>query len=533
MHRVGRYIVADAIGKGGMATVHLARMIGPSGFGRILAVKRLHPHLTHDSELVVMLLDEAKIAARIQSPYVVPTLDVAQAEDELAIAMEYVHGVSLHRLLQRAKDREERPDPGIVAMIMMNVLAGLHAAHELTDESGAPMRLVHRDVSPQNILVGVDGVARILDFGVATALGRVTTTREGHVKGKISYMSPEQLQGDPVDRRTDVFAAAVVMWEALAGKRLFGGEDERSAIGKILHGTPEPPGTAHPALDAVVVRGLARDRDARFSTADEMARAIEEALTPAAPSKVGQWVEALADAELADRKRAMAALEKANVANPVRPDDDETKSSQALAVAPPPPRKDARWVVALAVGLLGALGIGTTFFLRERTSATAHDLATVTTPATAADAAAAPLVTASVAPSAPASIPAPSPSPPAPVVRATARPVASVTATTKPSASATIAAAAPDCTNPYELDEQGRRRYRRECLGSGSVAPPTATTTSTVEPPCPGPGLVRRCSGQCVNLQTDDRNCGVCGNVCPVGKHCDGHMFCRDAQGNL
>ena len=209
MGRIGRYEIGDVIGSGGMAAVHVARMSGPSGFGRILAVKRLHPHLACQSHQVVMLLDEARISARIRSPFVVQTLDVVTEGEELLLVMEYVHGISLNRVVDAARARGERLEPGVVSSIMVHVLAGLHAAHELADVDGSALELVHRDVSPQNVLVGSDGLARLLDFGIARALGRLTATQDGYIKGKLAYMASEQLEGQPVDRRTDVFAASV------------------------------------------------------------------------------------------------------------------------------------------------------------------------------------------------------------------------------------------------------------------------------------------------------------------------------------
>ena len=192
---VGRYAICDAIASGGMATVHLGRLIGPVGFSRTVAVKRLHPQFAHDPDFTSMFLDEARLAARVQHPNVVPTLDVVLANDELLLVMEYVRGEALSRLVRAARERGERLPPRIVGAIASGALQGLHAAHEAVDEKGRPLGLVHRDMSPQNILVGVDGTARVLDFGIAKAEGRAHATREGQVKGKLLYMPPEQLQG--------------------------------------------------------------------------------------------------------------------------------------------------------------------------------------------------------------------------------------------------------------------------------------------------------------------------------------------------
>src|SRR5277367_6635205 len=189
---VGRYAIFDAIASGGMASVHFGRLIGPAGFSRTVAIKRLHESFALDPEFVSMFMDEARLAARIRHPNVVPTRDIVALEQELLLVMEYVPGESLSLLLKRARlARKPVPIP-IVADIIMQALSGLHAAHEAVGEAGEPLCIVHRDVSPQNILVGTDGVARVLDFGVAKAIGTMHQTRAGQVKGKIRYMAPEQ-----------------------------------------------------------------------------------------------------------------------------------------------------------------------------------------------------------------------------------------------------------------------------------------------------------------------------------------------------
>src|SRR6185436_11579431 len=204
----GRYVMYDEIAAGGMATVHLGRLRGERGFARTVAIKRLHSQYARDPDFVSMLVDEARIAARVKHPNVVPPLDIIATEaEELLLVMEYVHGEVLARLLGICVRRGEAVPPEIVVAIMVGALSGLHAAHEATSDHGEPLEIVHRDVSPPNILVGADGVARVLDFGVAKAGMRATITHDGSTKGKISYMSPEQLRGGVVDRRTDVFAA--------------------------------------------------------------------------------------------------------------------------------------------------------------------------------------------------------------------------------------------------------------------------------------------------------------------------------------
>src|SRR6202034_3666008 len=202
MRVVGRYALQQEIAAGGMASVYLGRMCGPVGFSPIVAIKSLHPQFAKDPEFVRMFLDEARLAGRIRHPNIVPVIDVHAEGDELFLVLEYVHGESPARLV-RASRRVDAPLPlPLAAAILGDVLQGLHAAHEAKDERGQPLGIVHRDVSPQNVLVGADGVARVLDFGIAKAKGRLYTTQDGRVKGKLSYMAPEQLRSDPVDRKS-------------------------------------------------------------------------------------------------------------------------------------------------------------------------------------------------------------------------------------------------------------------------------------------------------------------------------------------
>jgi eukaryotic-like serine/threonine-protein kinase len=223
---LGRYMIWDEIGAGGMATVHLGRVLGAAGFSRVVAIKRLHPHLLDSGKLTAMLIDEARIASRIRHPKVVSTIDVERVADELLLVMEYVHGPSLAWVQSNLRLRGKTMPVPIALRICLDVLEGLHAAHNAKSERGQPLNIVHRDVSPQNILVGAqDGIARLTDFGIAKAEGRVSFTHDGEIKGKLSYMSREQLLGERgeqvVDLRSDIYSIGVVLWEMLTGQRLF------------------------------------------------------------------------------------------------------------------------------------------------------------------------------------------------------------------------------------------------------------------------------------------------------------------------
>src|SRR5690349_19226664 len=204
---VGRYALFEEIACGGMAAVHVGRLVGPVGFSRTVAIKRLHPQFAKDPEFVTMFLDEARLAARVRHPNVVPTLDVVASQGELFLVMEYVQGEAFARLLHVTKQNGQRIPRDIVCSVLVAVLHGLHAAHEAKSERGEPLGIVHRDVSPQNILVGVDGIPRVLDFGIAKAIGRYQQTGQGVIKGKLGYMPPEQVRGEAIDRRADLYAA--------------------------------------------------------------------------------------------------------------------------------------------------------------------------------------------------------------------------------------------------------------------------------------------------------------------------------------
>ncbi len=329
VRRMGRYALYGKIASGGMATLYFGRLLGPSGFARAVAVKLLHPQFAQDPEFSAMFLDEARLASRIRSPYVVPTLDVVSEDGELAIVMEYIYGQSLATLVRSLSDTDAvrgssvLPDvPVAVAVsVLRDALQGLQAAHEATGEDGTPLRIVHRDVSPPNILVGTDGLAHVIDFGVAKAAGRLHTTRQGQLKGKLAYMAPEQLRGEPVTRRTDVYAASVVLWETLVGQRLFRAGDEGATVTRVLMGEVEPPSRAVrddrelaelqaiERLDAVVLRGLDRDSAKRFETAHDMAVALERCLAPAHAAEVAHWLEQVAGPALARRAAAITAIE--------------------------------------------------------------------------------------------------------------------------------------------------------------------------------------------------------------------------------
>ncbi len=319
---IGRYALYEAFASGGMATVHLGRDMGAGG--RTVAIKRLHAQFVNDPEFVTMLLDEARLAACVRHPNVVSMLDIVTLGHEPFLVMEYVQGESLSRLIRGTRERGMLIPGRVVGSVMTGALHGLHAAHEARNEHDELLGLIHRDVSPHNVLVGVDGYARMVDFGVAKAAGREQHTRAGQLKGKLSYMAPEQARFDVVNRQTDVYAAAVVMWEALTGQRLFYGETDGAILARVIEGRVEPPSQivrmTQPnvdratffeiaALDPVVMCGLALDPARRFGSAYDMAVAIERSLRLASPVEVSGWVTTVASDQMQIRAQRVIELE--------------------------------------------------------------------------------------------------------------------------------------------------------------------------------------------------------------------------------
>ncbi len=292
-----------------MGSVHLARVVGSDE--PPVAVKVLHPHLARDPAIVAMFVDEARVATRIDHPNVVAVSDVSLVGDDLVIVMDYVEGAPLHWLQRDLAERGRQMEIGLAVSIVADALEGLHAAHELTDPGGASAGLVHRDVSPQNILVGVDGVARVTDFGVAMSAGRLAKTApDAPVKGKVQYLAPEQVRRrGALDRRVDVFAAGILLWECLTGRTLFGGGTEAEAIARVLREPIDPPSVHRPevppALDDVCLRALERDVDRRFPTALAFAEALRQAAPSMTRADVGATVMEVSGDPIREKREAL------------------------------------------------------------------------------------------------------------------------------------------------------------------------------------------------------------------------------------
>jgi serine/threonine protein kinase len=311
--RVGRYVIGQELAAGGMATVHLGRMQGPAGFGKTVAIKRLHAQFAKDIDFAKMFLDEARVTSGLMHPNIVMTLDVLDETDGLYLVMEYVHGISL-AMLQREVDHEQSFPLRIVSAIVSNFLEGLHAAHEATDDLGAPLGVVHRDVSPQNVMVSFAGLAKIADFGIAKAAGRMHSTGDGSAKGKLSYMAPEQVNTQPVTPRTDVYAAGIVLWECLTRQKLVGGTSAAERLRALLELQVAPPSSITPglppALDALVMKALEKDPANRFATAKAMATELQKVVPPATSIEVADWLRETVPQLVKERDAALAKLQR-------------------------------------------------------------------------------------------------------------------------------------------------------------------------------------------------------------------------------
>mgnify|MGYP001500085282 CR=1 FL=1 len=484
---VERYELLGELATGGMATVYFGRQRGAFGFSRTVAIKSMHPQLAKDPAFRAMFIDEANLTARIKHPNVVPTLDIVASSTKLLIVMEYVEGVSLSVLLRAARAQNRKLPVPVVVAIVRDMLEGLHAAHELTDDAGAPLSVVHRDVSPQNLLVGVDGIARVVDFGVAKATGRSYQTQTGEIRGKVGYMAPEQMFGEAIDRRVDVYASGVVLWEALVTDRLFNAPTDAALILVVMQGTVTPPSLARgerlpEALDQLVRRALSRDPQSRFATAAEMLKELLAIATPASREEVAQVVRELAPVELALRAsylqqrspstevatlepEAKAILDVLTRATMTR-DAPVTGASTAGSSEGGPRRLVFPIAVALAVVTLLVVVSALAVVRRMRPAEAAS--AAGPPPASAQIVAGpepnpAPTEEGDVVPAPPLAAPASSEPPPAAAKSAKhgqKRPASKPT----PVASSAPTGSHPDCTLPYTTDEAGHRHYKAECL---------------------------------------------------------------------
>src|SRR4051812_10058004 len=297
---LGKYKLVKLIASGGMAEVYLARQAGAAGVEKLVCLKRILPHLARDKQFVEMFLNEARLAARLDHPNIVSIFDLGEANGNYFIAMEFIDGPSLRAIHKLAAERNEQLPIAEICRIISMAAGGLQYAHDLADPSGNPLGLVHRDISPDNILVHRNGSAKVVDFGIAKAAGSASQTRTGTLKGKVAYMPPEQLRGEQLDRRTDVFALGVVLYELLAGKRPWEGSSEVALIGKIMTEEPQPLGQiredAPQELLDIVDRALAKDRAQRYQSCHELQSDLEALIVhmgqSISPARVSDFVKA-------------------------------------------------------------------------------------------------------------------------------------------------------------------------------------------------------------------------------------------------
>jgi len=471
----GRYVIGKSFASGGVGTVHLGRLCGAGGFSRVVAIKRLFPIHAGDAEFREMLLREGRLASRIRHPNVVPTIDVVQTEKDVYIVMEYVHGVSLSRVLKNRR----APMPVSIALgIIECVLAGLHAAHEARGEDGTALGIVHRDVSPQNVLIGADGITRLIDFGIAKAATHHAVTEPGIIKGKAAYMAPEQLRSETVSRQSDVFATAAVLWEMLAGRALIDEHPGNRLLARMTQGEKVAP-SRHRAdvdarLDRVVMRGLELKPAERFGTADAMVTALRDVGTPAHANEIAKWLEEEAGDEIELSEERVRLMERASAdhapssSSPMVVPRAASEARPSLARTPPdlvktrPTRVRARWTrqiarfgAALAVGALALLALRTNLH-RAPAPPLARAVAMAPAPPIAVPAVTteAPVTELDVTPVA--VQPTLTTSSPAPAPERVSRP--------KSSPRASRPAGKTRCDPPYTLDASGRKHYDPSCF---------------------------------------------------------------------
>jgi serine/threonine-protein kinase len=309
---VGKYRILSELGRGGMANVYLAVARGPGGVAKLVVLKALLPELASEPGALAMFLDEARLAAQLNHANVVQTYEVGTEGERQVIVMEYLEGQSLAQIIKRAELSNRPMPPGMLVRIVMNALEGLHYAHELSSYDGSPLSLVHRDVSPQNIFVTYDGQVKVLDFGIAKAASSSTHTATGIVKGKIAYMAPEQMVGDNVDRRADVFSVGCMLWALATGKKLWKDTPDVHIMRRVINGEIPNPQSVNPScddeLDGIVMKALAGERNERYQTAlelqEDLERYLERRSLAVKQKEIGNFVSTL----FADTRAELKAL---------------------------------------------------------------------------------------------------------------------------------------------------------------------------------------------------------------------------------
>lgn len=306
----GKYLLLERLAVGGMAEVFLSKSFGIEGFEKIIAIKRILPTMAEDDDFIEMFIDEAKIAGQLNHANVVPIYELGKIGDSHYIAMEYVWGKDLLQIMNRFRRMRKRMPPAMVAFVASRMCEALEYAHTKRDRAGTPLNLIHRDISPQNILVSYEGAVKLIDFGIAKAASRTTKTQAGVLKGKFGYMSPEQVRGLPIDHRSDIFAVGTCMYEMLTADRLFLGESDFSTLEKVRHATVSPLSEMVPGipeqLEKVIMKALSREPADRWQSAGELQEALQEFLATERPpfttSKLASWMKAAFTKEMGAEK---------------------------------------------------------------------------------------------------------------------------------------------------------------------------------------------------------------------------------------
>ncbi len=322
--RFGKYTLIDRIAVGGMAEIFLARQAGLEGFEKTIVIKRIRPHLSKQSNFVKMFLNEAKLAAQLNHPNIVQIYDLGKIGESYFIAMEYIFGRDMRRIIPKA-DALGIPFPMVYALkIASSVCEGLYYAHARTDLYGNALNIVHRDVTPENIFVSFDGTVKVLDFGIAKAANQIEQTRAGEIKGKLSYMSPEQCMGKPLDMRSDIFSMGVVLYEWLTGFKLFTGDSEVAILKSITEGKIYAPSyfkaDIPEGVEAILMKALEKDRERRYQTAWEMQYDLDQFLSQYefTPSNIhlSNFLKQLFNDELEEEKDRLNQFRQNNLVGP-------------------------------------------------------------------------------------------------------------------------------------------------------------------------------------------------------------------------
>jgi serine/threonine protein kinase len=366
--RLGRYEILGSLAQGGMAELFIARLAGIEGFAKRVVVKRVLPGLARDGEFIAMFLEEARLAATLDHQNIIQVHDIGHDPGGPFFAMELLHGGDVAQLLRATAERGGLP-LGIALEIARGACAGLHYVHERCEPSGAPLGLVHRDVSPQNLFVTFGGAVKLLDFGIAKAVHRISDhyTRSGTLRGKLPYMAPEQCRGEVLDRRSDIFSLCIVLWEMTVGARLHGssGEGDFDLLKAIVDQDSPPPSTRRsdypPDLERIVLRGLRRDREARYQTADELAADLEAFVRTRSLWVSPRELAAFMASTFPDRAAAWRRIESepptGRGASDPAPPGGPTRDLPSLA----PESGRSRRIVGLAIGAVAvaaAIGLG-------------------------------------------------------------------------------------------------------------------------------------------------------------------------------